>query len=219
MQGQWAELSPAQRAAACQRVVLVGAESSGKSTLAADLVTHYRSRGGIWAGTLSVAEYGRDYTYQLLEQQGVQLEAGEPASAEWSARDFAMIATEQQRLEDEAAASGSPVLFCDTDALATWLWERRYLGPESRAAREAVPVLPPRALYLISDIAGVPFEPDEIRDGEHYRAAMQQWFVDELTERRERWELVSGRRRPRLAASIRAVDAVLAEAGWISPEE
>lgn len=217
MADDWSSLTPAERARRACRVVLVGAESSGKTTLAQNLVDHYRSLGGIWLRTKWVEEYGRDYTVELLQRQGVQLHDEQPASAEWTARDFAVIATQQQRLEDAAAASGSPVLFCDTDALATWLWERRYLGEHSRAARDAVPHLPPRALYLISDIAGVPFEPDAIRDGEHYREAMQQWFVDELTERGERWELVSGPRQERLSASIRAVDAVLAEAGWLDP--
>jgi len=215
MRDDWSSLTPEQRAQRTRRVVLVCAESSGKTTLARELAEHYRARGGVWARTRWVEEYGRDYTVELLRRQGVPLDDEQPASAEWTARDFAVIAAEQQRLEDAAAASGSPVLFCDTDALATWLWERRYLGEHSHAAREAVPELPPRALYLISDIAGVPFEPDAIRDGEHYREAMQEWFVDELTERGERWQLVSGPRRERLSASIRAVDAVLAEAGWL----
>ena len=130
-------------------------------------------------------------------------------SAEWTAHDFAVIAIEQQRLEDAAAASGSPVLFCDTDAFATQLWERRYLGAGSTAALDAVPVSPPRGLYLLADLAGVAFEQDGIRDGEGYRGQMQRWFVEELTARGEPWQLITGARAERLAASIAAVDALL----------
>ena len=130
-------------------------------------------------------------------------------SAEWTAHDFAVIAAEQQRLEDAAAASGSPVLFCDTDAFATQLWERRYLGEGSTAALQAVPVSPPRGLYLLADLAGVQFEQDGIRDGEGYREQMQRWFVEELTARQEPWQLVTGSREERLAASIAAVDGLL----------
>ena len=112
-------------------------------------------------------------------------------------------------MEDGAAASGAPLIICDTDAFATQLWERRYLGDGSHAAFDAVPVSPPRALYLVADIAGVPFEQDGIRDGEDYREAMQQWFIDELIEREERWALVTGTREERLATSIHLIDEAL----------
>ena len=207
----WEMLSPEERAARTKRVILVGSESTGKTTLAAQLVEHYRSLGGAWAATQWVPEYGREYTEVLLARQGSMAEDGQAASAEWTASDFAEIAVEQQRLEDAAASSGSPVLFCDTDAFATQLWERRYLGDASTAALDAVPVSPPRALYLLADLVGVPFEQDGIRDGEDYRELMQQWFVDELERRGERWVLVTGSRAQRLAASIRAVDEILAD--------
>ena len=195
------------------RVILVGAESTGKTTLAQELVEHYRARGGAFALTQWVPEYGREYTEILLERQGVV--AADPEaevhSAEWMAEDFAVIAVEQQRLEDAAAASGAPLVICDTDAFATQLWERRYLGPDSTAAFDALPVLPPRALYLVTDIDGVPFEQDGIRDGENYREAMQQWFVQQLTAKGEHWALVTGDRAERLERSILLIDAVLAQ--------
>jgi len=207
----WNALTPAERARTVCRVILVGAESTGKTTLAQQLVEHYRGLGGIFTQTQWVAEYGREYTQLLLQRQGV-IEAApdeEVHSAQWTAEDFAVIAVEQQRLEDAAAASGSPVLFCDTDAFATQLWERRYLGDGSHAAFDAQPESPPRALYILADLAGVPFEQDGIRDGEDFRARMQQWFIDELTLRDERWALVTGTRDERLASSIRLVNQTL----------
>jgi HTH-type transcriptional repressor of NAD biosynthesis genes len=207
----WLKLTADERAALTQRVVIVGSESTGKTTLARELVGHFRGIGGIWADTRWVAEYGREYTEVLIDKQGVRDAAPEAEvhSAAWTAADFAVIATEQQRLEDAAAASGSPVLFCDTDAFATQLWERRYLGDGSTAALDAVPVSPPRGLYLLADLAGVPFEQDGIRDGESYREEMQRWFVEELTRRGEPWLLVTGSRQERLESSIAAVDELL----------
>lgn len=195
-----------------KRVILVGSESTGKTTLARELVEHYRSLGGAFALTEWVPEYGREYTEILLARQGaIEADpAAEVHSAEWGPEDFAIIAREQQRIEDAAAHSGAPLVICDTDAFATQLWERRYLGDASHAALHAVPVLPERALYLVADIAGVPFEQDGIRDGEHFREAMQQWFVEELTAKGEHWALVTGTRDERLAKSILLIDEALA---------
>lgn len=207
----WNTLSRQERAKRCARVVLVGSESTGKTTLARELVEHYRGLGGVWEQTQWVPEYGREYTEVLLQRQGV-VDADPDApvhSAEWTAEDFAIIAVEQQKLEDAAAAVSSPVLFCDTDAFATQLWERRYLGADSTAAYDALPVLPPRALYLLADFHGVPFEQDGIRDGENYREAMQGWFIEELDARREHWALISGTQAERLERSIRIVDGSL----------
>ena len=207
----WLTLTAGERAALTQRVVIVGSESTGKTTLARELVAHFRAIGGIWADTRWVAEYGREYTEVLIDRQGVR-DADPDAevhSAEWTAADFAVIATQQQRLEDAAAESGSPVLFCDTDAFATQLWERRYLGEGSTAALDAVPVSPARGLDLLADLAGVEFEQDGIRDGESYREEMQRWFIEELTRRGEPWLLVTGARAERLASSIAAVDELL----------
>lgn len=196
------------------RIVLVGSESTGKTTLARQLVEAFRGRGGDWADTRWVPEYGREYTERLVARQGAVAAEGEAASAQWSAADFAVIAREQQRLEDAAAASTrSPVLICDTDAFATQVWERRYLGPGSTAALDAVPVLPPRAIYLVADVRGVPFEQDGIRDGEDVREAMQGWFVEGLEARGERWALVTGDQRERLVHSIRLVDEAFGPGG------
>ena len=74
---------------------------------------------------------------------------------------------------------------------------------------DALPELPPRALYLLADLKGVPFEQDGIRDGEDFREAMQRWFVEELDARGEHWALISGSREERLEKSIRLVDGTL----------
>ena len=95
----------------------------------------------MWARTQWVPEYGRDHT--VLKHQAAVADAarrGRPAppleELAWDADDFGLIAERQTALEETAARAGSPVLVCDTDALATRVWERRYVGLESRAAAE-----------------------------------------------------------------------------------
>ncbi|NEE33240.1 AAA family ATPase, partial [Streptomyces sp. SID7982] len=64
--GCWDFLQPPVRAALARRVVILGAESTGTTTLARALAAHYRARGGVWARTGYVAEYGREYSEDKL---------------------------------------------------------------------------------------------------------------------------------------------------------
>lgn len=204
---RWGELTAGERAQATTRVIVVGAEVSGKTTLASDLTAHYGALGGIWSTTRLVAEFGREYRNRKLA-------AKDPGGAgkgriDWSADDFAVIASVQTRMEDTAAASGSPLLVADSDAISAALWERRYFGPSSGEALRAVPTLPPRSLYLVTDIVDVDHDLSSSDLEEDRRELMQSWFVQELESRALPWLMVSGSRAERLASSVAAIDALL----------
>ena len=204
--GSWHLLRPPVRAGLAARVVVLGAESTGTTTLSRALAAHYRARGGVWARTGWVAEYGREFTYVKMDRAG----GADPRDVVWEPADFDEIAVEQNRQEDEAAAYGSPLVVCDTDAFATTVWERRYLGQRPSPARAAAMVGPARhEVYLLTDDRGVPFEQDGIRDGEHVRTAMTGWFRDDLTAHGHSWALLTGTHEQRLRLAVRITDAVL----------
>lgn len=210
----WDQLHPVVRAGLAVRVVVVGAESTGTTTISRALADHYRARGGVWARTGWVPEYGRDFTVEKWElARSVASAEGrpEPTMDElvWTAEEFARIAARQTELENAAAAAGSPLLVCDTDAFATVVWERRYLGPGTVAAATAGP-LPPRDVYLLTDHEGVPFTQDGLRDGEHIRAQMTGWFVDALTAAGHSWVLLTGPVDERVRLAVRVADRLLA---------
>ena len=196
-----------------QRLVLVGAESSGKTTLARDLCAALVCRGGAFAQTRWVPEYGRDYTIEILALARARAAVesrptpGMDALA-WTTEDFVAIAREQNALEERAARAGGPVLICDTDAFATAIWHERYLGGRSSEV-EALAIIRP-SLYLLTHHDDVAFEPDAIRDGEQHRAWMTAGFVERLRESAHRVELVRGTREQRVAVATRALDAWLA---------
>ena len=180
-----------------RRVVIVGAESTGKTTLAQDLSAALRAP---W-----VPEYGREYTYQKLAREG-----GPDASMErlvWTSADFVAIAREQNALEARGAVG--PLLICDTDALATAIWHERYLG--ARAPEVEALAIDRPSLYLLTHHDDVPFEADEIRDGERFRAWMTDAFAARLRGTPHRLVTVRGPPSARLAAALRAIDAWLAE--------
>ncbi|WP_424214483.1 AAA family ATPase [Streptomyces sp. BI20] len=205
----WPHLGPAVRAALTRRVVVLGAESTGTTTLSRDLAAHYRARGGVWADTGWVPEYGRT----LSEEKLAALRADDPA-ADWSgvvfdSADFPRIAARQDADEEAAARAGSPVLICDTDSFATGIWHERYLGgphPGVTAIADRVR----RDLYLLTDHVGVDFEDDGLRDGEHLRPWMTDRFRAELERTGRPFLTLRGDRAARLARAVTAVDELLA---------
>jgi NadR type nicotinamide-nucleotide adenylyltransferase len=214
----WDDLAPATQAGVTTRVIVVGAESTGTTTVSLRLAEHYRARGGSWRRTAWVGEYGREYTdlKWAAEKQAAERDgrtAPELDAMVWDQGDFDRVATEQTAAEQRAARTGSPVLICDTDAFATMIWERRYLGEQARPAQEWArsPRLPVRHLYLLTDHDGVPWVDDGLREGDlDVRAAMTGWFADALTEARHSWVLLTGSLDERVQLAVRTVDQVLA---------
>lgn len=172
------------------RVCLVGAESTGTTTLAQRLAAHYDT---VW-----VPEYGRDYT-----------EARKVAGAryEWKSPEFVHIAIKQQEHEDLVAKQARRVMFCDTDALATAIWHERYMGSWSFEV-EKIAESRQYALYILTQ-PDIPFVQDRIRDSELLRGWMTDRFRVELTRRDRPWILVKGSLEERLALCLKAVDRLL----------
>jgi NadR type nicotinamide-nucleotide adenylyltransferase len=186
-------LDPVVRAWFVRRVCVVGAESTGTTTLCQDLAHHY---GCPW-----VPEYGRAYC----------AERGD--AIDWRSADFERIARRQLADEDAAARAADRLLICDTDALATSIWHERYLGTRSPLLEHLAAARRYDLYLLTSD--DIPFEQDGTRDGEHVRGWMSQRFREELAQRPEPWVELRGDRAHRLAKATDHVDTLLQD----SPQE
>ncbi|MEV6396974.1 AAA family ATPase [Streptomyces sp. NPDC051907] len=210
--GCWDFLEPPVRAALARRVVVLGAESTGTTTLSWALAEHYRRRGGVWTQTRYVGEYGREFSEAKLARLRAERPGAGWDEVAFASEEFPHIARRQAELEEEAARAGSPVLFCDTDAFATTVWHERYLG----GAHDEVARIAARGrqhLWLLTDHEGVPFEDDGLRDGEHLRPWMTGRFEQELARTGRRFVKLTGPHEQRLAAAVAAVDALVDE-GW-----
>jgi HTH-type transcriptional regulator, transcriptional repressor of NAD biosynthesis genes len=186
---KWDFLEPPVRAYYAKRVCVIGAESTGTTTLAQALANHYRT---VW-----VAEYGREYSE-------IKMDRGDN---DWSSAEFVHIAEEQSRREDVAARSANKVLICDTDAFATSIWHLRYMG--SRSSEVEVIAAPRRYdLYLLTDV-DIPFVQDGYRDGENIRLWMHGVFLEELAKSDKSFALLSGSHEARLAKAISLIDPLL----------
>jgi NadR type nicotinamide-nucleotide adenylyltransferase len=178
-----------------KRIAVVGAESTGTTTLSRELAVHY--------DTVCVPEYGRLYWEGKVGVYTV--------SKTWDTREFVHIATAQGTLEDQLARSANRLVICDTDPLATALWHRRYLGHDA-------PILFETALarhYDLYILTGdeIPFVQDGTRDGEAIRHTMQSWFHETLTASGKPFLQVHGTREERLHTAIAAIAPLL-----VSPE-
>jgi len=190
----WEYIAPPVRAYYCRRVCVVGAESSGTTTLAAALAAYYDT---VW-----VPEYGREYAEAKMRR---------PAAAQWRTEEFVHIAREQCWREDEAARLANRIVICDTDAFATAIWHERYLGAPAPAAAAIAATHRPD-LYVLTDV-DIPFVQDGTRDGEHRRVWMHNRFIEELTAWKRPYIVVSGSRDARLRLAAAAIDRVLTHHG------
>lgn len=183
----WDYLPDATKQYFVQKVVVLGAESTGTTTLARDLALHYQ--------TAWVPEYGRLY----FEGQMSSL-----SSSKWSTEEFIHIAKSQNSLEDALIKKTNRLLICDTDAYATTLWHERYVGKESRKLEKIVKREKP-LLYILTDI-DIPFVQDGTRDGEHLRSWMHGRFLEKLNKDKLKHIVVSGDKEKRLAESVHKID-------------
>ncbi len=158
-------LEPCVRAYFVRRVVLVGAESTGKTTLAELLARKWQTN---W-----VPEFGREYWERKVA--GLSMDGPLPC---WSSEEFVTIAAEQQSRENFTARTANRVLICDTNAWVTGTWHERYL--ERRDARvDAVGRNGIAHLYLLT-LPDVPFVQDGWRDGRQIRDWMHARLLEQL---------------------------------------
>ncbi|MFD4143228.1 AAA family ATPase [Streptomyces sp. NPDC058572] len=210
--GCWDFLEKPARAWLTRRVVVLGAESTGTTTMARALAEHYQRRGGPWSGTRWVPECGRDYSAGKLASLREKWPEAQWEDVEFTSDEFPVIARRQNRRENRAARSGSPVLFCDTDSFATTVWHERYIGGRNPLVDEIADRVT-HHLWLLTDHEGVAFEDDGLRDGEELRPWMTQRFRDELTRTGRTFVELTGPHEQRLATAVAAVDALIDE-GW-----
>jgi nicotinamide riboside kinase len=172
-------------------VCVLGAESTGKTTLCEQLAAHY--------GVPFIPEFGRWYTEAMPD----------PARYKWSHEDFITIASVQNRFEDDAARWLRPVIVCDTNSFVTSVFERAYLAERAKGIDE---LWQGRryALLLLTD-PHTPFEQDTttgLRSADA-RRWMHDRYLEYVRDNDAPWLLLTGSVEERTAASVAAIDALL----------
>ena len=167
------------------RIVLTGSESTGKTTLAAQLAAHY--------GVEFVPEFVREYA--ALKGEPVLLS------------DHGAIARGQMALENEYAARATSLLFQDADLLSTVAYYTHYSGGCPQWIVDEAENRRPN-LYILAHI-DTPWTADGIRDRGDRRAEMHQVFVDTLTRLNAPYIELSGLGEERLHNATTIIDVFL----------
>ncbi|HEU4372179.1 MAG TPA: ATP-binding protein [Telluria sp.] len=171
---------------AVRRVAILGAESTGKSTLAAALAVHYHT---VW-----VPEYLREF---VAAQGRVPFE-----------QDQFGIARVQLEREHAAAAGASRFLFCDTTPFMTAIYSGVYWGRvDSQLA--ALDADYDYALTLVA-APDVPWVADGLqRESEAVRLEVHQALVDKLARRSLAYTLLTGPFDQRLLQAQQVLDQII----------
>jgi NadR type nicotinamide-nucleotide adenylyltransferase len=186
----WQYLSEETKAGLALRIVIVGAESTGTTTLSRDLAAKLRVP---W-----VPEIGRYYTESILT-----------TAKDWEDEDFYRIGKLQQAYEAEMAKRSDGIIVCDTNAVATELWQRRYMGRTTKQMRE-IALADKADLYIITGDE-IPFVQDGIRDGEHIRHRMHRWFVNRIKKTGVPYLIINGTPEERLKTATQAARKMIRE--------
>lgn len=184
----WRHIPAAVRPYFVRKICVFGPESSGKSTLAVALASHF--------ATVHVPEYGRIYT----ENFGVDV----------SAEDLRRIAAGHVASVAAARRQANRIVIEDTDPIMTAVWSRMLLGK----AADLAAYDDTADLYLLCDI-DMPWTDDGTRyfPSPGDRRRFFELCHDELARRGLDYVVISGDRERRMHSAVSAVAARLNIAG------
>lgn len=194
------------------RVVVIGAESTGTTTLANDLGEHYN--------TVVVPEYGRMLGEAMVSEDGIIDPDAQDAA--WDDARFSLTSRGQDAMEERYARSANGLLICDTDSLATAVWyeyamKKKPISGVSGDVEMKVALFKAgfnmakkHSLYILT-WDDIPFQQDPLgtRTGENLRRWMTQRFRDILLYTSQNHLLVVGSREDRLAHAVKSIDYLL----------
>jgi NadR type nicotinamide-nucleotide adenylyltransferase len=171
-----------------KKVVIIGPESTGKSTLSEQLAVHYNT---VWC-----PEFAREY---LLEN-----------GKDYSFEDLLNIAKGQLTLQDNMMAHAKGYYFVDTDMYVMKVWCEVAFNNchtwimKQIAARQY-------DLYLLCDV-DLPWVKDELREYPDlaFRKKLFLMYKDLAINSGSNWAIVSGNYQERLQTAIHLIDTVFA---------
>ena len=173
-----------------KKIVIIGPESTGKSTLCELLAQHYNTQ---WCPEFArefLLTHGTDYTYD----------------------DLLYIAKGQLAMEDEYinTTKGSPLLFIDTEMYVIKVWCEFVFGKCHRWVLDQI-IERKYDLYLLCN-TDPPWVKDELREYPDLKTRDRLYYIykDIMINQSTPWVDISGDHDERLQKAIKAVNQLMA---------
>jgi len=177
---------------AIKKFVILGPESTGKSTLCKSLAAHYQSA---WC-----EEYAREYLLKF--------------GTSYTPTDLLKIARGQLKIEEITTKSliesnKNPILFIDTDMYVMKVWSEYVFGECDFFILDTI-VKQKYDGYLLCNI-DLPWIKDELREypDEKPRQELFAIYKDILINQSTPWALISGNDAERTQAAIKSIDQMM----------
>lgn len=198
----WQYIMPAARKYYVKKALIVGAESTGKTTLATWLAEQY--------GTFRVPEYGRMY----VENKGGVDNTNKTVI-------FGQIVNKQIELEKELLGYANRVLFCDTDLYTTYLWDIIWRGQKDALNEtilaEAERMVNSYDIVLIQDYRNTDWVDDGMRDQPNTREWFTDHFLDWFGIKHDNVKLLTGTWEHRNQMALDATNELFRESKTLLP--
>lgn len=169
------------------KIAITGPESTGKSTMAAQLAEHYNT---VW-----VPEYARSYVGNL--------------GRDYTLEDIEAIARGQLALERELQPQANKVLFADTDMLVLKIWSEHAFGHCPAWILQQLQAQDYNLCLLMG--VDLPWEPDPQREHPHLRRFFYEWYKRELEALGVPFVEIHGQQQERLQLAKQHVEALLSK--------
>ncbi|MES2761411.1 MAG: ATP-binding protein [Bacteroidota bacterium] len=166
-----------------RKVVIIGAESTGKTILCEQLAEHYN--------TVCVPEYARAY----FEEHDIN---------NYNTSDLEVIAKKQLELEKELSKKAKKFLFCDTSLITVKIWSTHKFNKVPAFITKSIKPAD-YDLYLISN-NDVPWIEDAQRRHENLREHLFKWNRHELQKLNVDYKIITGTGEERLKNAIRLIE-------------
>ena len=165
-----------------KRIVLTGAESTGKTTLAKQLAAYYH--------TIYVPEYAREYVENLNRPYGY--------------KDIEQIAKKQIELEKESFCKANRYLFLDTALIVIKVWFlHKYKTVPDWLLHNMKKDKYDLCLLCETDI---PWIEEPVRENQELRKYLSDLYLQELENNKFPYFVVKGKGQRRLKNAIKSVD-------------
>lgn len=167
------------------QIAITGPESTGKSTLAAQLAESYQT---LWS-----PEYARSHLSLM--------------TTPYTQNDVLLIAKRQLQLQTETAQYCKQLFFADTEMLVIKIWYEHFYGKCPQWLQTALDNQP-FCHYLLTNI-DLPWIADEQREHPHLRAYFFNLFEQELIKSQKPYTIISGNAEQRLNMAIGIINQLL----------